>query len=127
MNIKLRRAVAVTAVAGGLIGLAAGTASAKSDITVSVSSHSLRVGQSVQVRAWGDDDAARVTYVCVDERIGSGAWRQVGCSPHSGRALDVRVTAKQRGKEQFRARLLAQCGGKLVTDRLSGPVTVTVR
>ncbi|GAA2143432.1 hypothetical protein GCM10009760_29800 [Kitasatospora kazusensis] len=128
MRSTFRRAVALTAVTGGLLAVAAGTAAAKSDISVSVSTHALRVGQSVQVTARGGDDAVRVTYVCVDQRLGSGAWRQVGCSGTPGSALTVRVSAGQRGQEQFRARLLARRAGdgRLVTDRLSGPATVRV-
>ncbi|MDH6145633.1 putative carbohydrate-binding protein with CBM5 and CBM33 domain [Kitasatospora sp. GP30] len=127
MNIALRRTVATAVVVAGLVGIAAGTASAKSDVTLSVSTHTLRVGQSVKLTAWGDDDAARATYACIDQRIGSGAWHQLACSPSAERRLSVNSRAHQRGKEQFRVRLLASQGGHLVTDRISPATTVTVR
>jgi hypothetical protein len=126
MNITLRRTVATAAVAAGLVGIAAGTASAKSDLTISVSAHTLHAGQSVKVTARGDDDAARVTYVCIDERVGAGAWRQLACSPRAGQRLVLNSRADRKGQEQFRSRLLVSRGGHLVTDRISAPTTVTV-
>jgi hypothetical protein len=124
-----RRTAAAVAVAGLAIGallLGGGTATAKSAVTLAVSAHSLRVGQSVRVTGSGGDDSARSTYVCVDTRTGSGGWHTVSCATRPYRPLTVSVRAVRRGTMRFRARLLTRQypGGPLRQDRVSATTTV---
>ena len=126
-----RRTGAAATVAGLALGallLGGGTAAAKSAVTVAVSAHSLRVGQSVRVTGGGGDDSARYTYVCVDTRTGSGAWHAVSCAKQPFRPLAVSVRPGRRGTVQFRARLLkAQSPtGTRRTDRISATTSVLV-
>ncbi|MHA6759632.1 hypothetical protein [Streptacidiphilus sp. PAMC 29251] len=128
---RARRLAAAITVAGLTLGgllLADGTASAKSGVAVSVSTHSLRVGQSVRVTGTGGDDSARYSYLCVDTRAGSGGWTTVSCNPKPYQSASASVRAARRGTEQFRARLLIRryLGGPLVLDRVSGTTTVLV-
>jgi hypothetical protein len=125
---RVGSALTATGLVAGALLLAAGTASAKSGASVSVSSHSLRLGQSVHVTGSGGDDAARQTFLCVDQRTSATGWRQVSCSPRPYQSVSADVRASQRGAEQFRTRLLARhsTGGPLVLDRVSGAVTVVV-
>ena len=124
-----RRTAAAVAVAGLALGallLGGGTATAKSAVALTVSAHSLRVGQSVRVTGSGGDDSARYTYVCVDTRTGSGGWHAVSCSSRPYRPLTVSVRAVRRGTMRFRTRLLTRQypGGPLRPDRVSATTTV---
>lgn len=124
----VRAALTVFGLALGALLLAGGTASAKSGVAVSVSTHSLRVGQSVRVTGTGGDDAARYTYLCIDSRTGSGSWQNVSCNWQPFRPVSASVRAGRRGTEQFRTRLLARhfLGGPLVLDRVSATTSVLV-
>jgi hypothetical protein len=121
-------ALTVVGLTLGALLLAGGAASAKSGVAVAVSTHSLRVGQSIKVTGTGGDDAARLTYLCIDTRTGSGGWRVVTCNWHPYQPVTASVRAARRGAEQFRVRLLARRapGGPLVLDRLSATTTVLV-
>jgi hypothetical protein len=118
--------VAVLALSALLLG--GGAASAKSAVAVTMSTHALRVGQSVRATASGGDDSARYTYLCVDLRAGAGVWQPIGCSKQPFRAEAVSVRVGRRGTEQFRARLLTCLypGGPLRLDRISNATTVLV-
>lgn len=124
---RIGSAVAVAAVALAGLGIGAGTASAKSAIAVSVNSRVVTVGHSVQVSASGDSDDFGPTPIqlCVDERVGGGAWQQLGCTPHGSTRLTVR--AQHRGQLQFRAQLVAVVNPThRVLDRTSDTVSVLV-
>ncbi|MFC1410023.1 hypothetical protein ACEZCY_25145 [Streptacidiphilus sp. N1-12] len=125
---RLAAAVTVGGLALGALLLAGGTASAKSEVMVTVSTHSLRVGQSVRVTGTGGEDSARYTYLCVDSRTGSGSWHTVSCNSVPYRPATATVRATRRGTEQFRARLLVRryVGGPLVLDRVSAATTVLI-
>ncbi|MEY9965434.1 hypothetical protein ABIA33_003476 [Streptacidiphilus sp. MAP12-16] len=124
----LTAAVAASTLAFGALVLGAGTASAKSGIAVTVSTHALRLGQSVHVTGTGGDDGMRLTYLCIDQKTAWSGWRTIACNwrPFQTVAVDVRATG--RGSEQFRARLLGRhyVGGPLVQDRISSPTAVLV-
>ncbi len=118
---------AVVAVVVGGLAVGAGSASAKSAIDIGVPSHAVAVGQSAQVTATGnsDDFGPAPVRLCIDERIGSAAWRQLGCAPAGAFKLDVK--AQQRGELQFRAQLLGVFGPhRRVLDRTSDTVDVRV-
>jgi len=129
-SITIRRigsAVAVAGLAAAGLGLGAGTASAKSAIAVSVGSHLTTVGRSVQVAASGDSDDFGGTPIqlCLDERVGDGAWQQLHCVSGSWMRLNVR--AQHRGELQFHAQLIAVVNPHhRVLDRTSDSVTVWV-
>ncbi len=118
---------AVVAVVVGGLAVGAGSASAKSQIDIGVRSHSVAAGQSDRVTATGNSDDFGPTPVrlCIDEQIGSGAWRQLGCAPAGTFNLEVRP--QHRGELQFRAQLFGDFGPhRLVLDRTSGVVDVSV-
>ncbi len=124
---RVASAAAVAAVVVGGLAVGAGSASAKSAIDIGVRSHSVAVGQSVQVTATGNSDDFGPTPIrlCIDERSGSGAWRQLGCAPAGTFSLDAK--AQQRGELQFRAQLFGIFGPHhAVLDRTSGAVDVRV-
>lgn len=126
---SVRAALTVLALALGALLLADGTASAKSGVAVSVSTHALRLGQSVRVTGTGGDDAARLTYLCIDSKGGgSGTWLTVTCNWQPFSPVSASVRGTRRGTAQFRARLLARHypGGPLYTDRVSATTTVLV-
>ncbi|MFC1416322.1 hypothetical protein [Streptacidiphilus cavernicola] len=131
MRTNIRRtttALTVTGVALGALLLGDGTAFAKSTIGLTVSSHSLRVGQSVRVTGSGGDDSVLYTYTCVDSRVGSGSWHAVSCSSKPYRSVTVSVRATRRGTLSFRTRLLGarSTTGPRRLDRVSAPTTVVV-
>ncbi|MBC3842915.1 hypothetical protein GXW82_30325 [Streptacidiphilus sp. 4-A2] len=122
---RIGSAVAVLAVATAGLAAGAGTASAKSAITVSAGSHTVSVGRTVQVTATGDSDDFGGTPIqlCLDERVGAGAWQQLHCV--SGGWTRVAVRAQHRGELQFRSQLLAVFGPHhRVLDRTSETVSV---
>lgn len=108
--------------------LGAGTASAKSGVSLAVSTHSLRLGQSVHVSGSGGDDAVRQTFLCLDQWTPVTGWQQLTCTSASSRTVATDARASRRGTEQFRVRLLARhyAGGPLVLDRVSGAASVLV-
>jgi hypothetical protein len=128
---RLTRRAAAAALTGTLalggVAVAAGPASAKSEVSVATSSSSLRLGQTVRITATGGDDSVRYTVLCVDHRVG-GVWRQLGCGPNNSHRVGYAVRATQRGTQQYRARLLAmRFGGRFLTvDRISGTASVLV-
>lgn len=117
-----------SAVLAGSVLAGTGMAFAKSGAYVSANTRTARIGQSVQVTAGGGDDAARYSYVCLDERIGSAGWRQLGCAKRPWTSYSRSVRADKRSEEQFRARLLVtnRPGGPLHLDRISATVTVLI-
>jgi hypothetical protein len=117
--------VGALAVAG--VGLGAGAAVAKSAISISVRSHIVTVGRAAQVSASGDSDDFGGTPIqlCVDERVGGGAWQQLRCVSTGSMQLDVRT--QHRGELQFRSQLIAVVNPHhRVLDRTSGTVAVWV-
>ena len=128
---RARSATAAFTVAGLALGallLGGGPASAKSAVTVTVSTRTLRVGQTVRVTGSGADDSARYTYLCVDTRTGSGDWHPLSCATQPFTPASASVRAARRGAEQFRARLLTRAypGGPPHQDRVSAATTVLV-
>ena len=124
------RAVALTGLTAAVLGatVLTGTAYAKSSAYVVVGARALRIGQSVQVTAYGGDDSARYTYTCLDERVGNGSWFALGCSARPWASYGRTVRASSFGRIQFRARLLAKSSpnGSARLDRVSDPVGVFV-
>ncbi len=117
-----------------VVGLAAVPAHAKGDVAVAAPRTAV-VGKAFKVSAHGDDDAARYLRICVQERSGKGAWRQVGCGAvvrrggPEGRAA-VQVKAVRRGGLQFRAVMYGLKGPhdlRPVRWRASDVVSVRVR
>ncbi|WP_042405101.1 hypothetical protein [Streptacidiphilus carbonis] len=121
-------AAAVAALAVGGIAVGAGSAWAKSSIAVGVSSHHVAVGHTVRVTASGssDDFGATPIQLCIDERVGTGAWKQLACTNKYSLGLNVR--APHRGEIQFRSQLVAVFNAHhRVVDRTSGTDAVWAR
>lgn len=119
-------AVAALAVGGLVVG--AGSASAKSAIAIGVSGHSVAVGHNVRVTASGssDDFGATPIQLCIDEKVGAGAWKQIACTNKHSLALNLR--APHRGELQFRSQLVAVLNAHhRVLDRTSGTAVVWAR
>jgi hypothetical protein len=124
---RVGSATAVLAVAAAALAVGAGTASAKSSIWVSANGHSTTVGRSVQVSAGGtsDDFGGTPMQLCLDERVGSGAWEQLHCVMGNKLALPVR--AQHQGELQFRAQMFGVFNPHhRVLDRTSGSYAVRV-
>lgn len=118
---------AVAALAIGGLAVGAGSASAKSVLDIGVSSHNVAVGHNVRVSASGDTDSFGSTPIqlCIDERVGAGAWKQIDCTYKSGLGLNVR--AQHRGELQFRSQLIGVFSAHhRVVDRTSGADLVRV-
>ncbi|WP_034090880.1 hypothetical protein [Streptacidiphilus albus] len=121
-------AAAVAAIAVGGLAVGAGTASAKSVLDIGVSSHNVALGHYVHVSASGSTDAFGPTPIqlCIDERVGAGAWKQIACSSKDGLGLNVR--AQHRGEIQFRSQLVGVFSAHhRVVDRTSATDAVRVR
>lgn len=122
-------AAAVVAMAATGLALSAGTASAKSDVAVGVSSYSVPVGHTLQVSASGGSDVAGfLIQLCIDERTGNGGWRTIRCTPAQSQrheSLRLAFNASPRGKLQFRARLVNT--QHRVPDQTSATAVVWVR
>ncbi|SEM14239.1 hypothetical protein [Streptacidiphilus jiangxiensis] len=129
-SVRRARTVALTGLTAAVLSatLLSGTAYAKSGTYVVVGARALRIGQSVQVTAYGGDDSARYTYACLDERVGNGGWFALGCSGQPWASYGRTVRASSFGRIQFRARLLARNSphGSAWLDRISNPVDVVV-
>ncbi|MFC1402535.1 MULTISPECIES: hypothetical protein [Streptacidiphilus] len=130
-SIFIRRAgsaAVVAALAAGGLAVGAGSASAKSAISVGVSARTVAVGHIVRVSASGssDDFGATPIQLCIDEKVGSGAWKQLACTNKYNLALNIR--APHRGELQFRSQLIAVFNAHhRVLDRTSGTDVVQVR
>jgi hypothetical protein len=124
-------AAAVVTMAATGLALGAGTASAKSDVAIGVSSYSVPVGHTLQVSASGGSDVAgSLIQVCIDERIGTGGWRTIRCTPAQSQrhqSLRLGLKASPRGRLQFRAQLVAVRGGHQVPGQTSATAVVWVR
>ncbi len=125
---RVGAAAAVAAIAVGGLAVGAGTASAKSVLDIGVSSHNVALGHYVHVSASGSTDAFGPTPIqlCIDERVGAGAWKQIACSSKDGLGLNVR--AQHRGEIQFRSQLVGVFSAHhRVVDRTSATDAVRVR
>lgn len=123
-------AVTLALAVGAVTVVGTGTAWAKSNVSVGVSSHVVRLGQTVQVSGSGADDSVRTGYLCLDERApGTRNWRQLACARNEFQTVRAHSRAGRRGTELFRARLMARYrrNGPLVLDRLSPAAQVLVR
>lgn len=117
-----------------VVALAAGPAYAKGDVSV-VAPRAAGVGKVFKVSAHGDDDAARYLRICLQERSGKAAWRQVGCGGVVRRGgpegrVAVQVKGVRRGGLEFRAVVYGLKGPKdrhPVRWRISDVVSVRVR
>ncbi|MER6736696.1 hypothetical protein [Streptomyces puniciscabiei] len=125
------------AVAGALgaasLALAAVPAYAKGDVDVTVP-HTAHGGKTFTVTAHGDDDAVRYVRVCLQQRSGGHAWRQVACGAAVPSGTEARAAAHVkdagRGPVDFRAAMYGLTGPSdhhPVRRRTSDPVTVHVR
>ena len=120
------RLLAVTIGALALLAASAGSAEAKSDISVSV----VPIAYEVEVTATGADDAGGFQRLCVERQIGDGQWHALACAPISfaaGGTVNVYVPLDVLDPEHFRARLFrvgSAVGGAPVLDRASSTVTV---
>jgi hypothetical protein len=124
-------AAAVVTMAAAGLAVGAGTASAKSDVAISVSSHSVPVGRTLQINASGGSDVAgSLIQLCIDERVGTGGWRTIRCAPAQSQhyqRLRLGITAQHRGMLQFRAQLVAVLDAHhQVPQQTSGTVAVQV-
>ena len=114
--------------ATGLAVATAGPAVAKSSISLHAGAGSVATGQRIALTARGasDDFGGSPVRLCVDERVGTGSWRVVGCGKEGTLRLSVR--AGRSGTLSFRAQLVARNShGRVVVDRTSQAVTVHVR
>ncbi|MFD9789868.1 hypothetical protein ACFWXK_02835 [Streptomyces sp. NPDC059070] len=101
----LRGAVAGTMATAALV-LAAGGASAKSDISFDAGPRTARLGAAVHLAGHGSDDNSTYNRFCVQQRSGSGGWVNVRCSRggyNGGGSLDLTVRPSHRGQWQYRA------------------------
>lgn len=125
-------AAAVVAVAAAGLALGAGTASAKSIVDIGVSSHSVSVGRALQVSASGGSDIAGApVQLCIDERVGNGAWQTIRCTSaesQQSESLRLGLKAQHRGELQFRSQLVAVVNAHhRVAETTSGTAVVWVR
>jgi hypothetical protein len=125
-RIARRRTVAAAGLA-----LGAGTASAKSAVSIGVSSHSVTAGHTLQVSASGGNDiAGSPIQLCIDERVGKGGWQTIRCTSakvQQSQSLRLVLKAQHRGELQFRAQLVAVPNAHhRVPGQTSGAVAVQV-
>ncbi|WP_037602127.1 hypothetical protein [Streptacidiphilus rugosus] len=126
-----RRATSLLATALLAACVATGVATpafAKSSISLRVAASHVALGRQIHLTATGtSDDLGGVPMrLCVEERVGRGAWFLAGCGREG--ALSLSVRAGHAGVVTFRAELLGVGShGHVVVDRVSGPVTVRVR
>ncbi|GAA1898217.1 hypothetical protein [Streptantibioticus ferralitis] len=123
---------AVVALAGfSAVGLAAGAASAKSDISLSAGPRTVHVGGQIHLKGTGDNDDFHIKRFCVQERTGHHAWRDLKCTKPGiggGGSLTLRVKATHRGTYQFRGVLFEKShGNRFEPGPTSAVRTVTVR
>ncbi|MEV5594561.1 hypothetical protein [Streptomyces sp. NPDC052496] len=131
-----RRRVAVTGGLGvALLALAAVPAQAKGSLDLTAP-RTATVGKAFTVTAQGNDDAAPYQRICLEDRNGAQAWRQLACGTTVARedGGDVQATAQvkaaQRGPLQLRAVLYGMTGPSdqhPVRYRASDVATVQVR
>lgn len=125
------------AVAGALgtasLALAAMPAYAKGEVDVTAP-HTAHVGKTFTVTAHGDDDAVRHLRMCLQQRSGAHAWREVACGAVVPSGTEARAAAHVknavRGPVDFRAVMYGLAGPSHhhpVRRRTSDPVTVHVR
>ncbi|PWI41862.1 hypothetical protein [Streptomyces sp. ICBB 8177] len=91
------------------LGLAAGTASAKSGIYFSAGPHNVRLGSLIHATGHGEDDNATFNKFCVQERSGGSAWKTLRCSRGSyngGGSVSISTRAERRGVVSLRGVLL---------------------
>lgn len=120
--------VASSLLAVGLAVATAAPAFAKSSIELRTTPHSVVLGERIHLDAFGvsDDFGGDPIRLCVDERVGNGAWRVVGCGAEGTYRTAVR--ASRIGVTDFRAQLLAVIGhDRFALDRTSSTVAVYVR
>ena len=134
-RIARRRTVstaAVVAVAAAGLALGAGTASAKSAVSIGVSSHSVTAGHALQVSASGGNDiAGSPIQLCIDERVGKGGWQTLRCTTGKSQQLEslrLNLKAQHRGELQFRSQLVTvNKAHHLVPGQTSATAVVWVR
>lgn len=115
--------------AGVAVAMMASPASAKEDISLSVTPHAVRAGQSVRVLVAGGDDAGRTEQLCLDMRFGHQRWHTARCvSDYLGAGGPLPGTYRPRhaGTESFRAQLLLKDGRDYHVDLTSATITVRV-
>lgn len=115
------------------VALAAAPAFAKGSADVTAP-HTAQVGKAFTVTAHGDDDASTYLRVCLENRSGGQAWRQLTCGAVVGTGSDAQatahVTAAHRGVQEYRAvvyGLSSPTDRHPIRQRTSAPATVDVR
>ncbi|MEY9962030.1 hypothetical protein ABIA33_000051 [Streptacidiphilus sp. MAP12-16] len=125
---RVSTALAATVVLCAGLAVGATAASAKSSLEIGVGSRTVAAGDVVRVHATGDsDDFGGVpVQLCIDERVGHGAWQQLKCTP--GGQLELGLKVRHPGLLSFRAQLVAvRDAHHRSVDRSSESVTVRVR
>ncbi|MEV5877360.1 hypothetical protein AB0L75_24655 [Streptomyces sp. NPDC052101] len=102
---------AIVALAGvSALGLAATTASAKSNIEFTAGPRTAHVGGMIHLKVdGGDDDASVWERLCIQERTGHEAWHNLKCAKGDygyATGLDIRIKASHKGSYQFRGALI---------------------
>ncbi|WP_438489660.1 hypothetical protein [Streptomyces sp. S186] len=130
------RLATVTAVGAAAAVLAVTPAFAKGSADLSVSPGTVKVGQTVHVKGYGDSDGVQYGQFCAQQRVGTkGAWHTVKCGhivevAMADAKVDVKVKAAHRGVLQFRGALYSvdgPHGGHPTVDRTTDIKTVHVK
>jgi hypothetical protein len=134
LPLSLVRVIVAGLGAFAVLGVAAGPALAKSDISIAAGplpGKTTTAPGLIDVVGWGADDAGGFQRLCVDRRIGTAPWRKLACGPVGyavGGLVHVDVPRTGPGPESFRARLLrvrSAGGDQPVVDRVSRTVVVS--
>lgn len=133
LPLSLVRVIAAGLGAFAVLGVAAGPALAKSDISIAAVPLPGKTSTTpglIDVVGWGADDAGGLQRLCVDRRVGTEPWRKLACGPVGyavGGVVHVDVPRVGPGPESFRTRLLrvrSAGGDQPVPDLVSRTVTV---
>ena len=134
MKHALGRAAAAGVIGGGLVVASAGTATAKSDLTLNAAHKVIRAGQGLRLRgSAGDDAGIRKAVFCLQMRSRGGRWRRSGHCVRPFRVspweADFRFATGDlsRGRYLFRAIGIDPRHHHHAIYGPSSPVGVTVR
>jgi hypothetical protein len=117
-------------VAGLAVTLLATAASAKENLSFSVTPHSVKAGQRVHAVVAGGSDAGQAEQLCLDIRPGNGRWATVRCISDpfgAGGPLSDNYQLRRAGTDSFRGQLLVKEGRTYHVELTSGTITVRVR
>ncbi|MFD7537581.1 hypothetical protein [Streptomyces sp. NPDC059819] len=115
------------------VTLAATPAFAKSSADISAQ-RTAHVGETYRVTGQGNDDAAPLLRVCIENRTGGAAWQQISCGSLVTAGTDAQnvtqIKAARTGIVEYRAVVYGLTGptdGHPVRERTSDTATVSVR